>query len=58
MTRFDYLKSLPVEKAAQYLCRGVEDISDDYPCDHCSKEEICNEGHNGWAKWLSAEVYK
>lgn len=58
MTRFEYLKSLPVEKAAQYLCRGVEDISDDYPCDHCSKEKWCNEGHNGWAKWLSEEAYK
>ena len=58
MTRFEYLKTLPVEKAAQYLCRGVEDISDDYPCDHCPLEEKCNEGRNGWAKWLSAEAYK
>lgn len=56
MTRFEYLKSLPVEQAAQYLCGGVEDISDDYPCDHCPLEEKCNEGKNGWGKWLKEEA--
>ena len=58
MTRFEYLKSLPVEKAAQFLCAGVEHIADDYPCDYCPREEECKLGRNGWAKWLSAEVYK
>ena len=56
MTRFEYLKSLPVEKAAQYLCRSVEEISNDYPCDHCPLEKFCNEGKNGWGEWLKGEA--
>lgn len=58
MTRFEYLKTLPIEKAAQYLCRGVEIVTGDYPCDHCPREEECALKDNGWAKWLSAEVCK
>lgn len=56
MTRFEYLKSLPVEKAAQFLCAGVEHIADDYPCDYCPREEECKLGRNGWAAWLKGET--
>lgn len=58
MTRFDYLKNLSVEQAAEFLCDGIEKMTDKYPCDCCPREEECSLGDNGWAKWLSAEAYK
>ncbi len=58
MTRFDYLKSLPVEQAAEFLCGGIEKMTDDYPCYCCPREAECGLAHNGWAKWLSEEAYK
>lgn len=58
MTNFEKLKNADIDEMSQLLCKAIEDITDDYPCDHCPLEEFCNEQRNGWAKWLSEEAYK
>ena len=56
MTNFERMKNADIDKMAQLLCKGVEDIADDYPCDFCPMEGKCLDGHNGWADWLKEET--
>lgn len=52
MTNFEKLKNADIDEMSQLLCKAIEDITDDYPCDHCFMEGRCSDGHNGWADWL------
>lgn len=52
MTNFDKIKNADIDEMAQLLCKAIEDITDEYPCDHCFMEGRCSNGHNGWTDWL------
>jgi len=60
MTNFEKIKGMRNEKElANFLCETMGELKpdpDDYECNICPWERICENGKKGTLKWLEAEV--